>query len=200
MSGPSSNPLSLQLPLGKLVVLSGPSGVGKTTVAERILCQGLPLRRVITTTTRAPRSGERPGIDYHFFTPEQFEQGIATREFLEWAEVHGNRYGTRLESVRDAMQGGRGVLLVIDVQGARQVKDCLPETFSIFLLPPSEEALIDRIKARKSESPESLARRLESARREIPLAALYDYCVVNEDLDRTVTQLSDRLKRVLGEG
>lgn len=183
---------------GKLVLLSGPSGVGKTTVAQRILNQGLPLRRVVTTTTRPPRPGERAGIDYHFFTLDQFEKGIANQEFLEWAEVHGNRYGTRLGSVREAATEGTGVLLVIDVQGASQVRKRLPDSHSIFLLPPSEEILIQRIRDRNTETQETLARRIESAKREIPLASQYDYCVVNEDLDRTVTQLSDHLRRVLG--
>lgn len=183
---------------GKLVLLSGPSGVGKTTVAQRILNQGLPLRRVVTTTTRPPRPGERAGIDYHFFTLDQFEKGIANQEFLEWAEVHGNRYGTRLWSVREAATEGTGVLLVIDVQGASQVRKRLPDSHSIFLLPPSEEILIQRIRDRNTETQETLARRIESAKREIPLASQYDYCVVNEDLDRTVTQLSDHLRRVLG--
>lgn len=199
MSSMETNRPNLSLPTGeKLVVISGPSGVGKTTVADRILNMGLPLRRVVTTTTRPPRPGETPGIDYHFFSRPQFDEGIASDAFLEWAEVHGNRYGTRLASVQEAARDGSGVLLVIDVQGARQVRERLPGTHSVFILPPSEEILIQRILARKTETEETLKRRLESARQEIPQASLYDYCVVNEDLDRTVTQLSSHLKRVLG--
>ena len=186
--------------LGTVVVLSGPSGVGKTTVANRLLSLGLPLQRVVTTTTRLPRAGEVNGVDYYFFSADEFDAALEAGEFLEWAEVHGRRYGTRLGSVREAARGGRGVLLVIDVQGAEQVRERLAGTHSVFLLPPSEEALVERIRGRQSETEESLKRRLESARGEIPRSRLYDFCVVNEDLDRTVTVLGNHLMGLLGMG
>ncbi len=184
--------------LGTVVVLSGPSGVGKTTVANRLLSLGLPIRRVVTTTTRPPRPGEVHGVDYYFFSNPEFDAALKAGEFLEWAEVHGRRYGTRLGSVREAARGCLGVLLVIDVQGAEQVRERLAGTHSVFLLPPSEETLVERIRGRQSETEESLKRRLESAREEIPRSGLYDYCVVNEDLDRTVSMLGSHLMALLG--
>jgi guanylate kinase len=138
------------------------------------------------------------GVDYYFFSAAEFDAALESGEFLEWAEVHGKRYGTRLGSVREAARGGRGVLLVIDVQGAEQVRERLARTHSVFLLPPSEEALVERIRGRQSETEESLRRRLESARGEIPRSRLYDFCVVNEDLDRTVSLLGNHLMGLLG--
>ncbi len=183
--------------LGRVVILSGPSGVGKTTVSQRLLALGLPLRRVVTTTTRLPRPDEVCGVDYHFFSDPEFDQALAAGGFLESAMVHGKRYGTRWSSLCEAAQGGYGVLLVIDVKGAMQVRKRLPKTHSIFLLPPSEEALVERIHKRQSESEESLQRRLKTAQGEIPMANSYDFSVVNENLDQTVTLLGNHLRELL---
>lgn len=183
--------------LGMVVILSGPSGVGKTTVSLRLLDLGLALRRVVTTTTRAARPGEVCGVDYHFFSDPEFDQALAHGEFLESAMVHGKRYGTRWSSLCEAAQGGYGVLLVIDVMGAQQARKLLPKTHAIFLLPPSEEALVERIHKRQSETEESLQRRLKTAQGEIPLANSYDFIVVNENLDQTVTLLGNHLRELL---
>ncbi len=183
--------------LGTVVVLSGPSGVGKTTVSLRLLDLGLALRRVVTTTTRMPRPEEVCGVDYHFLSDPEFDQALAAGEFLESATVHGKRYGTRWSSLCEAAQGGFGVLLVIDVKGASQVRKLLPKTHAIFLLPPSEEALVERIHKRQSETSESLQRRLKTAQGEIPLANSYDFSVVNENLDQTVALLGNHLRVLL---
>ncbi len=171
---------------GRLVVLSGPSGVGKTTVGQALLDADPRLARSVSVTTRNPRPGEEDGRDYHFVTESAFEARLKEGAFLEHAQVHGNRYGTLKEPIQRLLAEGRDVLLVIDVQGARQVQEKASEALFIFLKPPSGAELENRLSRRGTEDRRSLARRLEAARAELAESARYDHVVVNDRLEETV--------------
>jgi guanylate kinase len=168
-----------------LLVISGPSGVGKTSVVERVLAGDPAVRLSLSMTTRPPRAGEVPGQDYTFVSREDFARKIEERAFLEWAEVHGERYGTPRAPVDGFLREGFDVLLEIDVQGAMQVKRAVEDACLVFILPPSLDALGDRLRRRRRDSEEEVERRLAQAALEIAGAEHYDYFVVNSDLDAT---------------
>jgi guanylate kinase len=174
-----------------LLVMAGPSGVGKTTVAERFLAVATrPLRRAVTATTRPPRPGERPGIDYHFWTPTEFREAIAAGRMLEWAEVHGaDFYGTPRAEVDPFRDTGTAVLLVIDVQGAGQIRAMEPDHLSVFLLPPCFASLRERLVSRGDTS-EKIERRLRTATGELARAGEFDRLVVNADISAAVRILT----------
>ncbi len=165
-----------------LLVLSAPTGAGKTTIARRLLEADGALRFSVSHTTRPPRPGERDGVDYHFVDRAVFERRRELGEFLEWAEVHGNLYGTHRSETRRAAVEGRDLVLDIDVQGGLQVRRAWPSAVLVFILPPSLEVLLERLGARGREAGFDLRRRLETAARELAFAQQYDYNVVNEDL------------------
>ncbi len=169
-----------------LLVLAGPSGGGKTTVCRKLVAQRPEARFSLSVTTRRPRRGERDGVDYRFVTRDEFESLIASDELLEWAEVHGELYGTPRISVAGGVGPARATLLDIDVQGARQVRTTEPDAVLVFLLPPSADAMLERLRKRGSESSEELRRRLRTAQSELAAVQEFDYVVVNEDLERTV--------------
>ena len=174
---------------GRLVVISGPSGSGKSTLVRRLLERpDLRLTVSISATTRAPRVGEVPGRDYDFLTPAEFE-GIRG-ELLESAVVHGHHYGTPAGPVRRAIERGLCVALVIDVQGGFQVRAKVPDALLVFIQVPGLEVLETRLRDRGTDSPETIERRLVTARRELELASQYDVQVVNDDLDRAVERLA----------
>lgn len=172
------------------VILSAPSGGGKTTIAKRLLERRVDLGYSVSCTTRAPREGEVDGRDYRFLTREVFQGAVDRGEFAEWAEVHGNMYGTLRSEVERVLAAGRHVLMDIDVQGARQFHTAFPDTVLIFVLPPSGEVLKSRLSGRKSESRERLLVRLRNARAELGEVGRYHYVVVNDNLDRAVDQVS----------
>jgi len=174
---------------GRLFVLVGPSGVGKGTLRIKALSDIEDLTYSVSCTTRSPREGERDGVDYHFVTEQDFEKKVAERMFLEHAVVHGYRYGTLLEYVEREMKAGKDVLLEIDVQGARQIKEILPESVLIFIAPPSLEALEKRLRQRKTESEDKIALRLENAKKEMQLSSEYDRVIVNDDLKQACEEL-----------
>jgi guanylate kinase len=175
---------------GQLFVISAPSGVGKTTLV-RLLLQELPeLRFSVSSTTRPPRPGEADGSDYHFIVKEVFLEGIEAGHFLEWAQVHGEYYGTDRRKVDEWLSAGKDVLLDIDVQGARQVRCVFPAACNIFILPPSWGLLEQRLQARGTESPAQMAVRLTAARREMQEAPWYDFVVVNDILEAAVADLA----------
>ncbi len=177
---------------GIALVLSAPSGAGKTTLTRRLLEEFPDFGYSISCTTRAPRAGERDGRDYHFISVAEFEKRRAGGYFAEWAEVHGNYYGTPLEPVRRALDGGRDLLFDIDVQGAAQLKLTLAEAVFAFILPPGMAELENRLRKRGTDSEETIQRRLENARGEMLEARWYDAVIVNDDLDLAC----DRLRAV----
>jgi len=174
---------------GLLFVVSAPSGTGKTTLVERLveIVPGLVKSR--SYTSRAARPGERDGVDYNFITRDRFEQMVAGGEFLEHADVFGNLYGTRAPDTNALLASGRDVVLVIDVQGARQVRSHGLETVAVFVLPPSFDVLERRLRGRSQDPEEAIHRRLETARQEVAAFAEYDYLVVNDELDACVDRL-----------
>ena len=174
-----------------LVVLSGPSGVGKDAVLARMREGAVPYHFTVTATTRAQRPGERDGVDYIFLTPPQFDQMVEQDGFLEWAHVYGNRYGVPKEQVRKALDQGKDVLLKADVQGAATMKRLAPEAVFIFLVAPSLEELERRLQDRKTESTTDVNLRLRTARAEMGHQPMFDYVVVNRDnaLDDAVAEI-----------
>lgn len=174
------------------IVMSAPSGGGKTTIARLLLERRQDVGYSVSCTTRTPRAGEQDGVDYHFITRAEFDAKVEEGAFAEWADVHGNRYGTLRSAIREVTASGRHVMLDIDVQGARQVTAAFPESLTIFIIPPSVEVLVARLLGRKSESDEALALRLRNARTELLEAERYQHVVVNDHLDHAV-QLVDRI-------
>lgn len=175
----------------RIVVLSGPSAVGKSTVVRCLRDRLDELYFSVSITTRAPRPGEVDGVDYSFVTDEQFEELIDRGELLEWAEIHGglHRSGTPAAPVRAAAAAGRPVLIEVDLAGARAVKQAMPEALTVFLAPPSWEALETRLSGRGTESPEVMARRLQTARAELAAQGDFDRVVVNSQLDSACSEL-----------
>ena len=178
---------------GVLFVVSAPSGTGKTTLVERLADQTPHLKMSRSYTSRAARQGETDGVDYNFVTRERFEAMAAAGEFLEWADVFGNLYGTSAADTERALESGSDVVLVIDVCGARQVRRRGVETVAIFIMPPFFEALERRLRGRSKDSEEAIQQRLRVARGEVAAFAEYDFIVVNDE----VTAAVDRLRSIV---
>ncbi len=172
------------------IILSSPSGGGKTTIAHQLLAKRQDLGYSVSCTTRPPREGELDGRDYHFRSLESFRRGQAAGEFAESAEVHGHLYGTLRAEVERVLSEGKHVIMDIDVQGTKQFFAAFPESVLIFILPPSAEALVERLTARGTEDPKSLIRRLRSAKDELKAIDLYPYVVVNDRIDSAVAAIS----------
>jgi guanylate kinase len=178
---------------GLLFVVSAPSGAGKTTLVERLVEETPNLQMSRSYTSRPARQGETDGVDYNFVTRERFEAMIASGEFLEWAELFGNLYGTSAADTERALESGSDVVLVIDVQGARQVRRRGADTTAIFVLPPSFEVLEQRLRGRSKDSEDAIQRRLRVASQEVAAFAEYDFLVINDDLGPAV----DRLRSIV---
>ena len=174
---------------GRLIVLSAPSGAGKTTLVHRLLRRVPHLAHSISMTTRPPRHGERHGRDYYFVTPAAFASQRRRGGLLECARVHGHWYGTPRRAVSRVLASGHDALLSIDVQGARQVRRLAAGSVSIFILPPSLTSLRRRLQQRRTEAPDQIRARLRLARRELRAAPSYDYVVVNDEVQRALSQL-----------
>lgn len=181
---------------GRLVVLAGPSAVGKSTVVHRLRDAVDDLYFSVSMTTRSPRPGEVDGVDYFFVSPESFQERIDAGEMLEWADIHGGlqRSGTPAGPVREALDSGRPVLVEVDLVGARNVKRLMPEARLVFLAPPSWDELVDRLKGRQTEPQEVIDRRLATAREELAHQDEFDHVIVNDDLDSAVAGISDILR------
>lgn len=175
-----------------LIVISGPSGVGKDSVLQRMKERGLPFHFVVTATTRPPRAEERDGVDYLFVSREEFARQIEKEELLEYAVVYGDYKGIPKEQVRKALASGQDVVMRVDVQGAATVRKISPEAILIFLTTSSEEELVERLERRKTETSEDLKLRIATARQEFKRIAEFDYVVVNRDnqLDETVDTIT----------
>lgn len=185
---------------GPLIVVAGPSGVGKSTLVEALLrTTSLPLRRAVTATTRLARPGERSGVDYHYWTADEFRRAIDAGRMLEHAVVHGaDFYGTPRSEVEPYREAGTAVVLVIDVQGAENVRRLDPGGhLSVFVLPPSDAALEARLRGRGSEDEAKVRRRLRTARDELARAGEFDHRIVNDDLPAAAAALEDLIRREL---
>jgi guanylate kinase len=174
---------------GLLFIVSAPSGTGKTTLVERLVKDTPGLRMSRSYTSRAARPGERDGVDYNFITREEFESMVREGAFLEWADIYGNLYGTAAADTERCLASGEDLVLVIDVQGARQVRSRGLENIGIFVLPPSAAVLEERLRGRSKDSEEQIRRRLEVACREVRDFATYDYVVINDEVDACVERL-----------
>jgi guanylate kinase len=171
-------------------IISAPSGSGKSTLVHRLLKSVPGLLFSISYTTRRPRPAETDGVDYNFITREDFEARLARSEFLEYAGVHGNYYGTNRASFEQAVQEGRDLVLDIDVQGARQLKVAIPDAITIFVLPPSREILEQRLRARSQDSEEVIQRRMKDAREEVRNYTQYDFVLINREIEAASAQLA----------
>ena len=176
-----------------VIVLSGPSGVGKDATIARIKEIGVNFHYMVTATTREKRAGEVDGVDYYFLQRQDFTKKIERDDFLEYAEVYGNFYGVPKQQVRDALKRGQDVIIKVDVQGAATLKNKIPDAVFIFLLPPSLEDLLERLKTRNADSEAAVSARIRKAEEECKCMPLFDYCVINynNDLDRTAQAVSD---------
>lgn len=186
---------------GRLVVLAGPSAVGKSTVVRRLVTDVPNLYFSVSMTTRAPRPGEVDGTDYFFVTADDFQHRIDAGEMLEWADIHGGlqRSGTPAGPVNEALDAGQPVLVEVDLAGARNIKRLMPEAATVFLAPPSWEALVERLTGRGTESEDVIQRRLATAREELDAQGEFDSVVVNDDVDQAVAAIAAILTNTTSE-
>ena len=180
--------------LNKLIIITGPSGVGKGTVVKELLDKDKDIWLSISATTRIPRMGEKDGENYYFISDEKFKDMIDKKEFLEWAQFAGNFYGTPLSTVNEKIKKGFIVLLEIEVEGAKQIKEKFPESLSIFLLPPSKKELEKRIRNRGTEKEEAINKRLIRANYEIASSDKFDFVLTNHDVNETVKRVFKIIK------
>lgn len=181
----------------RLIVITGPSGVGKGTLLRSLLMRQSELHLSISATTRSPRPGEVEGKNYYFIDREKFTEMVAAGELLEWAEFAGNCYGTPRGPVEELLARGKSVVLEIELEGARQVRKTFPEALQIFILPPSMEELEQRLRGRDQDSEAAISRRLQRAREEIAAASEFDVQIINDDLERALEEIEAVL---LGDG
>ncbi|MFA6988600.1 MAG: guanylate kinase [Candidatus Gastranaerophilaceae bacterium] len=183
---------------GILFVIAGPSGVGKGTLVKMLLEKHPEIKLSISATTRKPRKGEIDGVHYFFISKEKFLEKIGKEEFIEWAEFSGNYYGTYFKTVEDSLNSGRDIILEIEVQGAKQIKEKLSQSKLIFILPPSKEELKNRLIGRNSETEEAIKNRLAQVEREYKEAEKFDFKVVNDNLETALVALEELIFSIKG--
>ena len=171
------------------IVLSAPSGAGKTTIARALVRDSEDVVFSVSATTRPARDGEADGVDYDFLSETVFRAMIEADEFVEWAEVHGHLYGTSRRALQAALDEDRFLILDVDVQGAMQMRERVPDVVLVFVLPPSADALVERLAERGTEGEDTVARRIENARAELEQASRFDYIVINENLDQAIEEV-----------
>ena len=181
----------------KVFVITGPSGVGKGTLIRGLLERMPELGLSVSATTRAPRPGEEDGVDYHFLTPEEFQSRVAAGDFVEHASYSGNRYGTLRSELERRIAAGAGVVLEIEVQGARQVRSAMPGAVAVFIAPPSREALRARLVGRGTDSPEQVDQRLKTAERELEAQPEFGHVVVNDRLEHATDELVEIVRNAM---
>ena len=174
---------------GLLFIISAPSGAGKTSLCKKVVKFFPNLYHSVSYTTRLPRPGEKDGEDYLFVSKDKFQKMIDDRRFVEWAEIHGNRYGTTIDSLKEYQHKGIDIILDIDGQGGRQLKNEYPDGIYVFILPPSWKDLEERLRLRSTDSDEDIEKRLKNAKEELQYIYHYDYIVVNNDLEEAVSAL-----------
>ena len=184
--------------MAKVFVITGPSGVGKGTLIRGLLERIPELELSVSATTRPPRPGERDGVDYHFLTPEEFDRALANGEFVEHATYSGNRYGTLRAELERRLRAGLPVVLEIEVQGARQVRDAMPEAEAVFIAPPSREALRARLIGRGTDPPEQVDARLRRAEEELDAQSEFQHVVVNDRLEEATQELAEIVSSAQG--
>ncbi len=180
---------------GKIFIISGPSGVGKTTIRNRILSDLSDIKFSVSYTTRGRRKGEKEGIDYFYISEDDFKKKIEEGFFAEWAKVYNHYYGTSKKFIEECIKSGKHCLLDIDVQGSMQIKKHFPEAISFFIMPPNREELIRRLKRRNSESKEDFEIRVKNAEKEISYKDKYNYVIINDDVDRAVKEIKEIMKK-----
>jgi guanylate kinase len=185
---------------GHLFIISGPSGTGKSTIVRAILEERPQLGYSISFTTRLPRADEEDGVDYYFISEETFRKKVDANELAEWAEVHGHLYGTSAKYIEETLAGGQDVLLDIDVEGTKKLSNRYPEAISVFITPPTMTELEKRLNRRGTDSPEVVARRLQSAEAEMAQVHCYDHVIVNDDLAKALLKLETIIEKVCLNG
>ncbi|HEY3728899.1 MAG TPA: guanylate kinase [Solirubrobacteraceae bacterium] len=185
--------------MAKVIVITGPSGVGKGTLIHGLLEKLPKLELSVSATTRAPRPGERPGLDYHFLDPDEFQRRVANDEFVEHATYSGSNYGTLRSELEGRLRQGIPVVLEIELQGARQVRDAIPDALAVFIAPPSREALRARLVGRGTDPPEQIEQRMRTAERELEAQPEFEHVVVNDRLEQATDELERIVTTVLAE-
>lgn len=183
--------------MAKVFVITGPSGVGKGTLIRGLLERLPELELSVSATTRPPRAGERDGVDYHFLSPQEFEERVKAGDFVEHATYSGNRYGTLRSELERRLAHSAGVLLEIEVQGARQVRAAMPDAVAVFIAPPSRDALRARLVGRGTDSPEEVDQRLRTAERELEAQSEFGHAVVNDRLEQATEELAGIVRQAL---
>ncbi len=183
------NTKSTQNNRGHIFIISAPSGAGKTTLSRAVLDRFHDILYSVSYTTRRPRKGEQDGVDYHFISRSDFKKGIDSNKWAEWAEVHGNYYGTSAEFIDKGLASGHDILLDIDIQGTMQILEQYPDSVTIFIMPPSLDTLRSRLESRGTDSKEVIAKRLESAEKEMAKKNLYQYIIINDRLPVAIERL-----------
>jgi len=184
--------------MSRVIVITGPSGVGKGTLIRALRARMPELVLAISATTRDPRCGERDGVDYHFLAPAEFERRVAAGEFAEYAEYSGRRYGTLRSELERGLETGAAVVLEIEVQGARQVREAMPDAVAVFIAPPDERALRARLTGRGTDSEQQITRRLQTARDELAAQDEFEHVIVNDDVTRATDELTELIGGALG--